>query len=582
MNEEDHLFRSLRSTALLCLITSVHAQVFSANADSWYQRYSVYPPQCSTTGQMQNRTIPPLAGAGAYGESRLQHVTVIMRHGARTPASRSACWNGYSEEPWTCPPSTYFAPDMVSGASEPLLTFEKVYDALQFPEFNLSNFLPGSCQVGQLLEQGMSQQLTNGLHLRRAYMDDETGHHSKTMHLPVGGSLERSIYFRSDDEQRTLQSGQLLLQSMFGEELSIAGGLPLHTADYNRDIVGDHDALCPRLTEMRENFYRTRDFRLFNESDDAVELRQFQQEVLGTTGDITDCLLTTICSDRELHPKIDDYKGEDSESMFSRLLRFYVQEKSLLATFNFAEYSKLVSGPLRAEIMENIQTIVDSGGETYVPPFALFSSHDSTIMAILASMDMFDGKWPNYASMLVIEIHEINLDGRKDPTLYSAEFGFRLIYDGNVITDKLQGCPIGQEICDATKLLEAMYYDVKTRNCDRLYAIPKEFTPAVSQATAILESSRSALGGFLLLVFFGMALGGLLTYLYFTQWVPMNLQRQMGSPGRTEMDGIMDEEQVCYGDDKRNEQAPAPKDHSDHFTIDDDDDDFVIPNVQLA
>lgn len=582
-------YRWVQHTALFVLIvgSSVQAQVFSANADTWYQRYSVYPPQCSTTDQMQNRTIPPL-GTSAHGESRLQHVTVVMRHGARTIARNSACWNGYYEhlEPWTCPPSTYLAPDTGTASSE-LLTFEKVYDALQFPQYNLSNVLPGSCQVGQLLEQGIHQQLTNGLHLRHAYLDDATGHHSKTMQLPVGGTLDKAIYFRSDDEQRTLQSGQLLLQAMFGKDLERVGGLPLHTADYRRDIVGDQEELCPRLAEIRERFYRTRDFRLFNESDDATELRKFQQDVLGTTEDISDCLLTTICSDRELHPAVNDYDGEngDSESMFSRLLNFFVQEKSLLATSNFAEYSKLVSGPLRAEIMEHLQEIVDSGGETYVPPFALFSSHDSTIMAILASMDMFDGKWPNYASMLAIEIHEINLDGRKDPTLYSSDFGFRIIYDGTVMTDQLKGCPSGQEICDASKLLAAMFYDVKSRNCDRLYAIPKEFTPAVTQATVILESSRSALGGFLLLIFFGMALGGLLTYLYYTHWVPMNLQRQMGAPGRAEMDGIMDEEQVCYGDKNSIEQIPPSEDNSEHFTIDDDDgddEDFVIPNAQLA
>jgi hypothetical protein len=579
-----------RITVLLLLLflhTPSHAQVvFSATAESWYQRYSHYPPQCSTTAQMKNRTIPPLTTVG-HGESRLQHVTVILRHGARTPVHNQTCDVPF--EPWTCPPSTYLAADRAT--DDEWLTFEQIYDALQFPQYNLSNILPGTCQIGQLLEQGMQQQLTNGLHLRRAYIqsDEEDGPSHKNLHLPLGGSLDKAVYFRSDDEQRTLQSGQLLLQAMLGKELEQSGGLTIHTADYTRDIVGDHEALCPRLAEFRERFYRTRDFRIFNESDDAKELRQFQQEVLGSTGDISDCLLTTICSDRELHPKINDYDGDENSetSMFARLLRFYVQQRTMLATFDFAEYSKLVSGPLRAEIMKNIQTFVESGGETYVPPFALFSGHDSTIMAILASMDVFDEQWPTYASMLIIEIHEINLDGRKDPALYTSDFGFRMIYDGKVITDQMKGCPSGQEICDSTKLLEAMYYDVKTRNCERLYAIPVEFTPAVTQATAILVSSRSAFGGFLLLVFFGMTLGGLFTYLYFAHWIPLNLQRKMGAPGRAEMDGIMVEEPVCYGGDaddgkRRSGHTALPTDDSENFTIDDEDDDFVITNTQLT
>lgn len=558
---------------LLIVCSFGEAQVFSANADQWYQRYSVYPPQCSTMEQMNNRTVPPLQTAGLYGESRLQHVTVIMRHGARTIDRNSTCWKGYlqqQQQPWTCPPSTYLAA-ADDTAEEIMLSFEKIYDALQFPEFNLSNVLPGSCQKGQLLEQGLHQQLTNGLHLRRAYIDDETGHHSKNMQLPIGDTFEKAIYFRSDDEQRTLQSGQLLLQAMFGPDLE--RGLPLHTADYKRDIMGDHETLCPRLAEIRERYYRTREFQLFNESDEAMKLRTFQKEVLGSNEDILDCLVTTICSDRELHPAIDDYHGkDDDDSMFVRLSRFYTQQKTLLATANFADYSKLVSGPLRAEIMKHIQTVVDGASETYVPPFALFSGHDSTLMAILATLDLFDGTWPNYASMLLIEIHDINLNGRKDPTLYPTDFGFRLIYDGKVITDKLKGCPSGEDMCDASKLLVALFYDIETRNCERLYAIPQEFIPAVSQATEILESSRSAFGGFLLLVFASMALGGLFTYIYFAHWVPIKLQRQMGASAAAEMDGIMDDEQVCYGDKQNNGHSSSRVESIEQFTIDDEDD----------
>jgi hypothetical protein len=49
----------------------------------------------------------------------------------------------------------------------PLFLLEKRYDALHEP---MSNYLNGTCQVGQLLEPGYEQELRNGQFLRDAYV----------------------------------------------------------------------------------------------------------------------------------------------------------------------------------------------------------------------------------------------------------------------------------------------------------------------------------------------------------------------------------------------------------------------------
>jgi hypothetical protein len=68
-------------------------------------------------------------------------------------------------------------------------------------------------------------------------------------------------------------------------------------------------------------------------------------------------------------------------------------------------------GPLWAEIMENINPIVDPNArqDGSPPPakFALFSGHDDTIMPLLATLgpNVWDGSdWPPYASMVLIEV----------------------------------------------------------------------------------------------------------------------------------------------------------------------------------
>jgi hypothetical protein len=45
----------------------------------------------------------------------------------------------------------------------------KRFDALQYPQYGLSNHLNGTCQLGQLIDQGYSQEIANGQFLRDAY-----------------------------------------------------------------------------------------------------------------------------------------------------------------------------------------------------------------------------------------------------------------------------------------------------------------------------------------------------------------------------------------------------------------------------
>jgi len=37
--------------------------------------------------------------------------------------------------------------------------------------------------------------------------------------------------------------------------------------------------------------------------------------------------------------------------------------------------------------------------------FLLYSGHDDTLIALLASLEIWDGAWPPYASMFVIEVN---------------------------------------------------------------------------------------------------------------------------------------------------------------------------------
>jgi hypothetical protein len=320
----------------IALFTVVATATASPRDSSWYTRYESYPNYCSTTEQMDTRAIPPLTPSKHVGDSRLVHVTSIIRHGARTPwSSDITCWDGFwsDTDKWDCDLKTFVAPPdpwnveqdegWTPAGSDAMFLFAKTYDALHFPEYNLRNDLNGTCQKGQLLMQGYEQSLKNGEHLKDAYVYDGSKllDHDITMRLlDLSQSepppyQEPTLYFRSDDDQRTIMSGQVLLRGLFGtqfvQHLESNGQypvIPLHIADRDRDILDADTWLCPKLGDLWDDALSSREWQDFNHSKEATTIRHFLKEELGgpMVGGI-DCLMTTMCTDRELPHVLNDY-----------------------------------------------------------------------------------------------------------------------------------------------------------------------------------------------------------------------------------------------------------------------------------
>lgn len=478
---------------------------------------------------MADRTIPPLFATHPntnLGATRLVHVTAIIRHGARTPwagASAMKCWDGFWSSPetgvWNCNDltTTMAVPD-TSTDTESFFVFDKRYDALSFPEDGLVNELNGTCQMGQLLLQGYHQELENGKMLRQTYgfnaqdapagrrLDDDNN--SVAENNDAGGgdvedhsdddgrmklldlSLDRYLpwrpkylHWRSDDDQRTVMSGQTLLRGLFEQELirhrAEQGGegssssssayttINLHIADRDKDILDANEEYCPRLVEIREAAMQSKEYQDFNNSQATKDVREFMSKQLGVdandSNDILDCLMCTICTDRPLHPAVDDYDGSEM-SWFSRVAEYDIQAYTLPMKYNDSQYAKLSLGPLWYEIMLNINPHLsfhtggggedDTAGPPPAPKLAVFSGHDTTLMPLLASIGPSlwdDTDWATYASMMLIEVHEL-VDDQSDPKMYPSKFAFRLLYNGKIMTPMVEGCHDDCELCDISHL----------------------------------------------------------------------------------------------------------------------------------
>jgi len=477
---------------------------------------------------------------------------------------------------WNCDLKTYMSPPATTKEKgkevdeqgnlleeEPDFLFEKRYDALLSEQnhgggsIQTGNILNGTCQMGQLLARGYEQELSNGQHLRQAYFYDgdntadehaaadprmrlwdltQDGNHGRKTSAPSIGDQTKAIYqepnlkYRADDEQRTLMSGQVLLRGLFGPELAATGDdetavIKLHTADYTKDVLTPNEKVCPRVQELHNEAYESKEYkRWIQNSSEAKTAKSFLKDEMGLAEvpeDILDCMMTTICTDRKLPDALNDYDGIGGGN-FEVVANFAVQNFTFPYKHNDGAYSKLGMGPLWLEIMSNILQIVDysndhpSSSSSGVPPpkLALFSGHDTTLMPILATLgeQVWSGKeWSPYASMLQIEIHEVlDTDER-----YPSGYAFRLIYNGNVLTSKMDECS-DYDLCDAQVLVkQVMSFASKYEDANCAAKVQPTKESKMNEMKDVTVNLLSTQGGgllILLLVVISMALGSVITF----------------------------------------------------------------------
>lgn len=222
----------------------------------------------------------------------------------------------------------------------------------------------------------------------------------------------------------------------------------------------------------------------------------------------------------------------------------------ILFSFPFltSEFSKLSMGPLWAEILDHIDPVLNEESEDRPRPpakLAIYSGYDSTIMEVLASLGAWAGEvWPPYASMVLLEvctvlyemddiivictinncrgtnepraklttlhfsvpwtectsvrmdqIHEYDDDAR-DQSIFESRFAFRLLYNGEVLTDKVEGCTAGMELCDARHLVNRVKPFAR-RNVD---CIDVNLEKGKIHPTEVAKALITTTGGIILVV----------------------------------------------------------------------------------
>jgi ubiquitin-like domain-containing CTD phosphatase 1 len=156
---------------------------------------------------------------------------------------------------------------------------------------------------------------------------------------------------------------------------------------------------------------------------------------------------------------------------------------------------------------------------------AIVSGHDTTIMPFLIALGpqlWGDRDFPSYASMIVLEIHEIFSELSADRKIFRSNFAFRLLYNGQVLTSLVDGCTEGLELCDWNVLSTRIEdFAILDRDCELRGSGDGGISSTMKQAEEDSLSATGVIVVVLVVVAGSMLLGGVSVWVYLTGSIPL-------------------------------------------------------------
>jgi hypothetical protein len=328
--------------------------IISASTVNFYP--SKIPEYCMDPIENEDaRDIPPLSASERSKIASLKQVQTIIRHGARTPYTLEQCWNNYNI-PWNNCNVTdlMIANPSYNSQKNPQGSwlFRKIFDGS-------ANLLGGNCLTGQLIYTGYIQQERNGYNLQQAYFNNglypnDTDSDADAMKLFPSNTFEdipqNQIYLRSDNEERTLMSGQILLHSFFNvseieENPTIVNW---HTGDYSLDQIYPNSNVCPRLNNVKKANMNSDKYQDYNNSDYIKNMDDLLNDIWGqgqwSWYDSIDCLMTTTCTNRSIYGGLSTDGAVMNDKLFNDTVANAEYTYSYNAMANNSFWSKLAMG----------------------------------------------------------------------------------------------------------------------------------------------------------------------------------------------------------------------------------------------
>ena len=410
-----------------------------------------------------NSTITPLTGDELALVKSLKQVQVMLRHGARTPWGLEPCWKDYDvswndcnvTELMLASPAIYPYDSQV--VPEPWL-FRKVYDAFTSDLGGLN------CLTGQLLAKGYDQEQENGRILAKQYLN-QTDSAFNLFDTNLWANINpEELFLRSDDEQRTLMSGQTVLSTLF--DVTKDNIVTWHTGDIDIDQIAPNSVACPALTGVQALAMASPPYLEQNSSERINNLTSQLDNILGqgywNWYNVIDCFMTTVCTDREI-PANQDTGAAVTDEIFNATITQVEYTYAYNSNYNHSRFAKLGMGHTIYEMRTRLQAAVSNDADAI--KFGMWSAHDTSIMPLLSALLEYEGTnawdqhWAQYAALVTIELYESATVNEDDL--------FRMTYNGKPLVLPNPICN-GKSLCTVTALLDAMSFAQDVMPCEAL------------------------------------------------------------------------------------------------------------------
>jgi len=291
---------------------------------------------------------------------------------------------------------------------------------------------------GQLTSIGKMQHFKLGQWLRSRYGNGK---------LISDVYNENEIHVKSTDVDRTLMSAQANMAGLFPPSGYMQWNpdlvwqpIPIHTKPQSQDyLLSVEHTACPRLTKLRKDA---------RNSDEIQSVFKDNKELLDYISSHSGSKVNSVEEADWL------YDNLLVEKLYNKTLPSWTQKvfpggefekiRNLIFTVDSLthEMKRLQAGPL-LQIMK--EDWIEAINGSFAKKMEIFSGHDNTISYILNSLNIFDGKPPNYASAVIFELHQ----------LPSSQFGVKILYHKQLDEEpevlKLPGC---EAVCQLEKWIQ--------------------------------------------------------------------------------------------------------------------------------
>ncbi|XP_078584195.1 prostatic acid phosphatase-like isoform X2 [Branchiostoma floridae x Branchiostoma japonicum] len=338
---------------------------------------------------------------GVQGERSLQFVSLVYRHGDRSPV-------------------------------------------LAFPnDKNTEDTWPQG--FGQLSQEGMRQHHNLGTFLKERYVTPGF----------LNASYSRyQIQVWSTDVDRTLMSAQADLSGLYppsGDQVwnpDIAWQpIPVHTRPVGEDVLlRPMDVPCPKYSKLTEEFKLTDPELKKLEEDNKVFLENLTRWANWDTAQhVMDVWQTadTLHCEKAHNRTLPAWATPEVYARLQKLSTF-----GMFALFSGKERSRLTGGTLLGAMVQNMTQAKDGTLPDNRLRLIMYSAHDTTLAALHTAMGTVNGIQPPYASCIMVELY------REDSGDHTVEVWYRNDSSVPPYQLKVPGCPHPcsyQQFLNATK-----------------------------------------------------------------------------------------------------------------------------------